>query len=117
MRITFFGLIWVLLNSCTLPLMLGHLEFNDLDKTYEFNLSKERLKDEIVERYTYDVGLLSKNFGRTLIENPEVNKKYRISIHEWLDKSNWDKYKTEIRQSMGDTTDVEIVKHHSQKSI
>lgn len=97
--------------------MLGHLEFNDFDKTYEFNISKERLKDKIVDRYTYDVGLLSKNFDKTLIENPEVNKKYRISLNEWLDKSNWDKYKTEIRQSIGDTTYIHIVKHHSRKSI
>ena len=117
MRITLFVLLIIMLNGCTLPLMLGHLEFDDLDRTYTFNLSKERLKDRIVEQYSYDVGYLSKNFGKTLIENPNVNKKYRISTDEWLDKKNWDKYKTEIRQSIGDTTDIHIVKHHSRKTI
>ena len=96
---------------------MGHIEFNNFDQVYEFNFSKEMLKDKIVEQYTYDVGLLSKNLGRTLIENPEVNRKYRISTAEWLDRRSWDSYKAEIRHSLTDTTDVLIAKHHSRKSI
>ncbi len=117
MKILYVGLFVTLLSSCTLPLLLGHLEYPDFDKTYEFNFSKEMLKDKIIEQYSYDVGLLSKNLGRTLIENPEVNKKYRLSTNEWLDKTNWDKYKDEIRKSLKDTVDIHIVKHHSRKSI
>lgn len=106
-----------MLSGCTLPIFLGHIEFKDFDRTYKFNFSKDKLKDKIVEQYSYDVGLISKNLGRVLIENPEVNKKYRLSTSEWLDKSNWDKYKMEIKESITDTTDIQIVKHHSRKSI
>jgi len=111
------GLIFILLSGCTPPLLLGHLEFDDVDKTYEFNFSKEKLKDKVVDLYSYDVGILSKNLGRTLIENPEVNKKYRRSTTEWLDRKTWDEHKVAIRQSLTDTTDIRIVKHHSPKSI
>jgi hypothetical protein len=111
MKVIYVGLFVTLLSSCTLPLLLGHLEYPDFDKTYEFNFSKEMLKDKIIDQYSYDVGLLSKNLGRTLIENPEVDKKYR------LDKTNWDNYKDEIRKSLKDTVDIHIVKHHSRKSI
>ena len=115
--IALFGLIAACLNSCSLPQLLGYLEFSDLDRTYEFDLPKEELKDMIVEEYSYDMGLLCKNLGRTLIEDPEVNSKYRISTEEWLDKGNWEQHKAEIRRSMGDTTDIHIVKHHSRKAI
>ena len=117
MRKIFLGLTAILFTGSTLPIFLGHIEFNDFDRTYKFNFSKDKLKDKIVEQYSYDVGLLSKNLGRVLIENPEVNKKYRLSTTEWLDKGNWDKYKVEIRESIKDTTDIQIVKHHSRKSI
>jgi hypothetical protein len=111
------GLISTMLSGCTLPMMLGLVEFSDFDRTYEFNFSKNKLKDKIVDQYSYDIGLLSKNLGRTLIESPGINIKYRISITEWLDKENWDEYRTEIRQSITDTTDILIVKQHSRKSI
>lgn len=117
MKTLYVGLFATLFSSCTLPLLLGHLEYKDFDKSYEFSFSKEVLKDKIVEEYSYDVELLSKNFGRTLIENPEVNEKYRRSTDEWLDKTNWDKYKDEIRRTLKDTVNILIFKHHSRESI
>lgn len=93
------------------------LNFTDYEKTYEFDFSKEELKNRIVEAYTYDKSLLLKNFGLTLIESKAVNSEYRQSVDVWLDKKNWDNVKSEIRNNIVDTLNLLIVKHHSRKQI
>ena len=88
--------------SCTLAPLECFLTFSDYQKTYKYNFSKEELKNRIIEAYSYDESLLLKNLGKTLIENEEVNKKYRTSIDLWLDKSNWDNFKSQIRLLCGE---------------
>lgn len=70
-----------------------------------------------MEAYSYDESLLLKNLGKTIIENEEVNKAYRKGVDIWLDKKNWDKFKTEIRQNTVDTLNIIIGKHQSRKQI
>jgi hypothetical protein len=106
-----------ILTSCTLTPLECFLNFSDYNKTYEFNFSKAILKDRIVEAYSYDESLFLKNIGKTTIENKTINETYQKSVDVWLDKSNWDKFKSEIRQSTLDTLSIIIDKHHSRKSI
>lgn len=106
-----------LFSGFTPPLLECFLKFTDFERTYEFEFSKEELKNQIVEAYTYDKSLLLKNFGLTLIENEEVNAEYRQSVDIWLDKRNWDEVKSEIRSNTGDTLNLLIRKHHSRKQI
>ena len=103
--------------SCTLAPLECFLTFSDYQKTYKYNFSKEELKNRIIEAYSYDESLLLKNLGKTLIENEEVNKKYRTSIYLWLDKSNWDNFKSEIWHNTTDTLNLVIGKHHSRRQI
>jgi|GEM_PF-1496284 len=105
------------ISGCTPPLMLCFLKFTDYEKTYEFNFSKEELKNRIVEAYTYDKSLLLKNFGLTLIQSEAVNSEYRQSVEVWLDKQNWDDAKSEIMNNTADTLNLLIGKHHSRKQI
>lgn len=107
----------LLMNSCVPPRLLCFLELTNFEKTYDFDFSKEELKNQIVEAYTYDKSLLIKNLGSTLIENKEINAQYRKSVDIWLNKNNWDKVKSEIRNNTADTLYLEIRKHHSRKSI
>ena len=106
-----------ILSSCTLAPLECFLNFFDYNKTFEFNFSKEELKDRIVDTYSYDESLLLKNLGKSIIENEEVNKAYRKSVDIWLDKTNWDKLKSEIRQTTADTLNIIIGKHHCRKQI
>ncbi len=71
-------------SGCTPPLLQCFLKFTDYEKTYEFDFSKEELKNRIVEAYTDDKSLLLKNFGLTLIQNETVNSKYRKSNNVWV---------------------------------
>lgn len=105
------------ISGCTPPLLQCFLKFTDYEKTYEFDFSKEELKNRIVEAYTYDKSLLLKNFGLTLIENKVVNSEYRQSVDVWLDKKNWDSVKSEIRNNTADTLNLLIGKHLSRKQI
>ena len=107
----------ILLSSCTLAPLECLLKFFNYKKTYEFSFSKTELKDRIVDAYSYDESLLLKNLGRKIIENEEVNKAYRKSVDIWLDKKNWAKFKTEIRQNTADTLNIIIGKHQSRKQI
>lgn len=106
-----------LTSGCTPPLLQCFLNFPDFEKTYEFDISKEELKNQIVGAYTYDKSLLLKNFGLTLIENEKVNSEYRQSVDIWLDKRNWDDAKSAIRSNTADTLNLLIGKHHSWKQI
>lgn len=106
-----------LVSGCTPPLLQCILNFSDFEETYEFDFSKEELKNKIVEAYTYDKSLLLKNFGVTLIESEKVNSEYRQSLEVWLDKRNWDDVKSEIRSNTTDTLNLLIGKHHSGKQI
>ncbi|HEX6427798.1 MAG TPA: hypothetical protein VF008_08940 [Niastella sp.] len=106
-----------MLTSCVPPVMECFLNFSDYTKTYEFEFSKEELKKRIIDTYSYDESLFFKNLGRTVIEDENVNKKYRPSIGIWLDKSNWDKFKSEIRSNLSDTLNLIIGKHQSRKQI
>jgi hypothetical protein len=106
-----------ILSSCTLTPLKCFLDFSDYNKTYEFNFSKTVLKDKIVEAYSYDESLFLKNLGKTTIENETINETYRKSVDVWLDKSNWDKFKSEIRQNTDDTLSIVIGKHQSRKRI
>lgn len=104
-------------SGCTLPLLQCFLKFTDYEKTYEFDFSKEELKNRIVEAYTYDKSLFLKNGGLTLIQSEAVNAEYRQSVKVWLDKQNWDKVKSEIRNNTADTLNLLVGKHHSRKQI
>ncbi len=104
-------------SSCTLAPLECFLNFSDYHKKHEFAFSKEELKDRILEAYSYDENLFVKNLGKTLIESENVNKKYRKSVDLWLDKGNWDKFKSEIKQNTSDTFTIIIVKYHSRKLI
>lgn len=110
-------LLLFILPSCTLTPLKCFLNFSDYSKTYEFNFSKTILKDKIVEAYSYDESLFLKNLGKTIIENETINETYRKNADLWLDKSNWDKFKSEIRQSTADTLSIIIGKHQSRKKI
>lgn len=105
------------ISGCTLVPFQCMLKFADYEKTYEFDFSKEELKNRIVEAYTYDRSLLSKNLGLTLIQNEAINSEYRKSIEVWLKKQNWDNVKSEIRNDTSDTLNLLIKKHHSRKQI
>jgi len=105
------------ISGCTPPLLQCFLKFTYYEKTYEFNFSKEELKNRIVEAYTYDKSLLLKNFGLSLIESEEVNSEYRKSVDVWLDKQNWDDVKSEIRNNTADTLNLIIGKHQSRKQV
>ena len=109
--------ILISISGCAPPLLQCFLKFNDYEKTYEFDFSKEELKNRIVEAYTYDKSLLLKNFGLTLIESEAVNSEYRKSVDVWLDKQNWDDMKADIRNNTADTLNLIIGKFHSRKQI
>lgn len=106
-----------LFSECTLPALQCFLQFSGYEKTYEFDLSKEELKDQIVAAYTYNKSILLKNLGLTLIENEQVNAEYRQSVDIWLDKRNWDQVKSEIRTNTADTLHLLIGKHQTRKQI
>jgi hypothetical protein len=103
--------------SCTPGIMKCFLDFEYFNKTFEFDFSKEYLKNKIVESYSYNESFLLKNLGVTLIENEQVNSKYQKSVNIWLDKNNWDKFKSEIRNNTTDTLNIIIGKQHSRKEI
>jgi hypothetical protein len=105
------------IGGCTQPLLQCFLKLSDYEKTYDFDFSKEELKNRIVEAYSYDKSLLLKNFGLTLIQNEAVNSEYRKSIDVWLDKQNWDDVKSEIRNNTADTLNLLIGKHHSRSQV
>lgn len=112
------GLCLILLfDSCVLPRPDCFWEFPDFEKTYEFDISKEELKNKIVDAYTYNKSLLLKNFGLSLVENDNVNFKYQRNTNTWLDKSNWNREKQEIRRNTSDTLNLLICKHHTLKEI
>jgi len=106
-----------LLNSCVLPPLSCVLEFEGLEKKYKFKISKDELKDKIVEAYSYDVSLGSKLLGAYLIEETLVNKKYRYSADVWLDRKSWDEFKSEVRDETQDTLNIIIGKHLSRKEL
>lgn len=106
-----------LFNSCTFPPLQCLLEYSDYEKQYNFNFSKEELKNRIIEAYSYDVSVTRKVFGINCIEEVSVNQKYRQNIYIWLDKSNWDKFKSEIRNNTQDTLTIIISKHLSRKEL
>lgn len=105
------------ISGCTSPLLQCFLKFADYEKTYDFNFSKEELKNHILDAYTYDKSLLLKNLGLTLIQNETVNSQYKKSIDVWLDKQNWDSVKSEIRNNTADTLNLLIGNQHSRKQI
>lgn len=119
MKIRYLILLTLLISvyGCTNPLLQCFLKFNNYEKAYEFDFSKQELKNRIVEAYTYDKGLFLKNFGLVLIEGEEVNSEYRQSIEIWLDKKKWDNVKSEIRNYTADTLNLLIGKHNSRKQI
>lgn len=104
-------------SGCTPGIMKCFLEFDKHQTNYKFNYSKEQLKHKIVESYSYNESLFLKNFGKTIIENEQVNKKYRTSTDNWLDKRNWDKFKAKIRKETSDTLNLIIGKYHYRKAI
>lgn len=106
-----------IMNSCTPPLLLCFLEFSNFEKTYDFKFSKEELKNQIVEAYTYDENLFKKNFAITLIENKKVNSQYNKSVEVRLDKENWDKLKSEIRTNTPDTLALLIRKNRKEINL
>ena len=106
-----------LMCSCTLAPLRCLLSFDGYEKTYTFSCGKAKLKDRIIDAYTYDCSTLAKNAGLTLIESAEVNAKYRQSTEIWLDKTNWDGFRHEIRLNTADTLQLIIGKHHSRTEI
>ena len=117
--ITFLSVLSLLIvfTSCTRGLILCFIDFYDLEETYEFDFSKEELKNRIVASYSYNESVFLKIIGKNLIENENVNKEYRKSVEIWLDKRNWDKFKSEIRNNTSDTLNLLIGKHNIRKEI
>ena len=106
-----------LISGCTPGIMKCFLRFDKYQNSYTFNFSKDALKTKIVEAYSYNENLLLKNLGKTLIENEQVNTKYRTSTENWLDRKSWDKFKEQIRKETSDTLNLVIGKHHRRKTI
>ena len=104
-------------SSCTPAHLKCLLLFKNYGKTFNFNFSKSELKNRIVEAYSYNESLLLQNLGKTLVENEQVNAKYRKSIDNWLDKQNWEEFRTEIRNNTSDTLNIIVGKHWSRKQI
>lgn len=110
-------LVVVMAAGCTPGVLNCFLRFEDYQSIYKFGYSKDELKRRIVESFSYGNNSLVNNIGKTLIENEEVNQKYRTSTINWLDKKNWNNYKGQILNDMTDTLTIIIGKHHSRKSI
>ncbi len=110
-------LILLLISGCTPGIMKCFLKFDKYQSNHKFNYSKEQLKNNIVELYSYDENLLLKNFGKTLVENEAVNEKYRTSTTNWLDKNKWAELKEQIRNETTDTLRIIISKHHGLKTV
>ncbi len=106
-----------LLSGCTPRILQCYLKFDGVNKTFEFAYSKQELKKRIIQTYTYNESLLLLNLGKTPIENAAVNTEYRRSTDVWLDKNNWDRFKSEISDKTTDTLNVIIGKHHSRRTI
>jgi len=106
-----------LCTSCTPGILECFLKFENHEKSYSFNFSKEKLKAQIVESYTYDKSSLSKSFGLTLIENEQVNKDYRKTKDIWLNKKNWNDFKSNISKNTSDTLNLIIGRQLSRKRI
>lgn len=104
----------LLLTSCMPPRILCMLDFSDYTQTYEFNISKEELKDRIVSAYTYDTGFFWAVMGKTPIVNEDVSEKYRKE-ELWLDKEKWNRDKAEIRANTGDTLNLIVGKYASPR--
>jgi len=105
------------LSSCTPPLLQCFLELPNLQKTYHFKFSKEELKNQIVDAYTYDKSRFNKNFILTLIENESLNDQFRKNIEIRLDKENWNKLKSEIRVNTPDTLNLLIRKNRKEINL
>lgn len=112
-----FILLTGLFNSCTLPPLQCLLEFSGYQKQFNFDFSKNELKSRIIDAYSYDISVTRKIFGITCIEEESINQKYRQSVDIWLDKSNWDTFKSEIQNNTQDTLTITIRKHLSRKEL
>lgn len=104
-----------LLSGCTLPKILCSLNFSDYIKTYEFNCSKDELKNRIFEAYWYDSSGFSRIFGKTNIENEDANEKYRKQYIYLNIKEHWQKVKPEVRANTADTLNLLIGKYASPR--
>lgn len=104
----------LLLTSCVPPPILCFLDFSDYTQTYEFNFSKDELKDRIVSAYTYDSSLFRAMLGQTPIVNDDVTEKYRQQPG-WYDNENWSRFETEIRADTGDTLNIIVGRYFSPR--
>lgn len=119
MRIAIFTsliLVVYLLTGCSY-LVQCQLVFANYIKTYNFNIPKKDLKDKIVEAYTYDESRLLTLFGKTTITNEDIDKAQQQHLEIWIDKKNWDTFKSEIRKNTTDTLTILIGKHLSNTQI
>lgn len=107
--------IFLLLTGCVPPPILCFLDFSDYSKTYEFDCSKEELKNRIFAAYWYDSNSFSRIFGKTNIENEDANKKYRQQYIYLNIKDHWHKVESEVRANTGDTLNLLIGKYASPR--
>jgi hypothetical protein len=110
-RLLAIAIVTCLLNACVPPPLSCVLQFEGFEKRYEFNMSKDKLKDKIIEAYSYDKSVGSKLLGAHVIEEAAVEREFRKSLDTRLDKSNWDEFKSEIRQGTTDTLHITIGQH------
>lgn len=104
-------------SGCVLAPMQCMLTFGNYNKTFEFDCSKEVLKDRIVESYSYDESVFLKVFGKTVIENEALSPHHYDPDVVFINKGNWDEFKTSIRKNTPDTLHISIGKHFSRKGI
>jgi len=105
------------ITSCLPPYLNCSFEFKGYNKKYEFDISKEDLKDEIVKAYSYDKGLFVKNLGYITLTNQAVSNKYRRLPEFRLDRKNWDDFKDEIRNNTADTLKLSLGRHRSRSGL
>lgn len=110
-------LIVTVLNACTPPIFLCLLEFPEYEQKFDFGFSKDKLKDRIIDAYTYDISVFSMLFGATSVKEKSVNREYNQSVDFFLSKRNWDQFKSTIRLNTADTLDIIIGKHLSRKEL
>jgi hypothetical protein len=104
-------------NSCTPAKFLCILEFPNYEQKFEFDFSKDKLKDRIIDAYTYDISVFRMLFGATSIQEKLVNSEYNQRVDFYLSKSNWDHFKSTIRLNTADTLNIIIAKHLSRKEL
>ncbi len=107
-QITIFFFLVLSFSSCSF-ILLCQLTYDDFNESYDFNCSKEALKDRIVAAYTYK-DHPPHRIGTTTIGNEQIDTTRQRTSNFRLTKKNWAQFKPEIRANMSDTIGISINK-------